>query len=161
MNRLRMRQSPISASGNAQNETAKVKVRFGNFYRECFRFLKASLTQFYFGYHSDRNHTPQALREFPVFIRMNTADHENCALCNTTDFLPLRCRGCTMLFCSSHFSKAAHTCSSLAAASSSDAAKPTESLKSVFEAVERRHDDLFADGTGNEKVCVRMRRLLQ
>jgi hypothetical protein len=147
MNRLLMTKSksPIGVSGNAQNET--VKVLFGR--RVCFRFLKASLSIL----RISRKHVVNS----GFFIRMNTADHENCALCNTTDFLPLRCRGCTKLFCSSHFSKAAHTCSSLAVASSSDAAKPTESLKSVFEAVERRHDDLFADGAGNEKVCVRMR----
>ena len=150
MNRLLMTKSksPIRVSGNAQNETVEhMKVCFDG----CFRFLKASLDRSPCS--SSRKHVVNS----GFFIRMNTADHENCALCNTTDFLPLRCRGCTKLFCSSHFSKAAHTCSSLAVASSSNAAKPTESLKSVFEAVERRHDDLFADGAGNEKVCVRMR----
>ncbi len=101
----------------------------------------------------------------PLPSKMNTADHENCSHCNTADFLPFRCRFCSLLFCSDHALGVQHGCSSLAGKEDKskspvlapvslggNSLKDSETVQSIFDAVERRHENLFSDGDGMTKV---------
>ena len=91
-------------------------------------------------------------------------DNETCFKCKTNDFLPLKCKVCEQVFCSDHFRANNHECVSTAVAtgdaesssitkedggsSDSSAAK----VKSIFASIENRHDAMFADDSGNQKL---------
>ncbi len=85
---------------------------------------------------------------------MEAADHENCTFCSTADFLPLRCRGCHLLFCHEHHAKSQHECNAVVAGTSIVSLSNTDnvSVKSIFTNVEKRHDHLFDDNSGKDKI---------
>ena len=74
----------------------------------------------------------------------------DCAHCSTADFLPLRCKACKLLFCADHVKFAAHSCTTTRpgldrTTGTTGTAEGEESVKSIFEAVEHRHDAIFDD----------------